>query len=418
VTPVPRALDDNHARSLLASAQHAARMLEDCDGILAAASRADPLSKYTGALPAPQEKVARDYLGRLHEQLLRALDAAGVQPRPPSINAVYALRTVLTFLDDAFEEMRARYLVGYGPVADDAVRLLDGIVTELQALTHEFDRFLTGASDQAIEARLDRLASVQPLAGDLRELSRLIAEHGLVDLRPSLAIAVDRALEETVDVAIVGRVSSGKSSLLNALVGKERALVAPQPGTTRDYLEVVDTWNGVAVTIIDTAGTRATPDAIEARGIALGEERVAGADVVVVVNEGQGAWDDGVRYGARAIVVRSKADLGGETRGALATSAATGQGLDELRRRVLEVAGVAEREGSEQAFVTTARQQAAAAAARDALAAALAAWREGQVAEVVALELRQAALALAQLRGVEVGDRVLDEVFARFCIGK
>jgi tRNA modification GTPase len=227
-----------------------------------------------------------------------------------------------------------------------------------------------------------------------------------------------RAVNQGISVALVGPVNAGKSSLLNALVGKERAIVAAQPGTTRDYLEVVDTWDGVAVTIIDTAGTRDTADAIEARGIVLGEQRVASADVVVVVNDGEHPWDDGGRFGERAIVVRSKADLGGDVRGALATSAATGQGLDALRRRVLEVAGVAEREGSEEAFVTTARQQASAMAARDALAAALTAMRGGKVPEVVALELRQAAQALAQLRGVEVGERVLDEVFARFCIGK
>jgi len=219
-------------------------------------------------------------------------------------------------------------------------------------------------------------------------------------------------------VALVGPVNAGKSSLLNALVGKERALVAAQPGTTRDYLEVHDVWNGVNVTIVDTAGTRETADAIEARGIQLGEARVASADVVVVVNDGTGAWDDGARYEGRALVVRSKADLGGDTHGALATSATTGQGLDELRRRVLELAGVGEREGSEEAFVTTARQHAACVTARDSLAAALAAWRAKQVPEVVALELRQGAQALAQLRGVEVGERVLDEVFARFCIGK
>jgi tRNA modification GTPase len=227
-----------------------------------------------------------------------------------------------------------------------------------------------------------------------------------------------RAVNQGISVALVGPVNAGKSSLLNALVGTERALVAPQPGTTRDYLEVVDTWEGVAVTIIDTAGTRETSDAVEARGIALGEQRVASADVVVVVNDGEHPWDDGARFAGRAVVVRSKADKGGDTRGALATSATTGQGLADLRRRVLEVAGVAEREGSEEAFVTTARQQSSAAAAREALAAALAAMRAGQVPEVVALELRQAAQALAQLRGVEVGDRVLDEVFARFCIGK
>jgi len=264
-----------------------------------------------------------------------------------------------------------------------------------------------------------------------------------------------RALAQGVTVALVGAVNVGKSSLLNALVGKERALVAAEPGTTRDYLEVRDVWNGVTVTIVDTAGTRETPGAIEARGIALGEERVASADVVVVVNDGESAWDDGARYGSRAVVVRSKADLArasslahGTSTSApsiaretptstsapslahgtstspsassnpLATSAVTGVGLDELRARVLAIAGVAEREGREDAFVTTVRQQGLAASARDAFTAALTALRTKRASELIAVDLRQALDALAQLRGVEVGERVLDEVFARFCIGK
>jgi tRNA modification GTPase len=232
-----------------------------------------------------------------------------------------------------------------------------------------------------------------------------------------------RALSSGITLALVGPVNVGKSSLLNALVGTERALVASAPGTTRDYLEVSDIWNGVAVTIVDTAGLRATSDTVEARGIALGERRVESADVVVVVNDGQSDWDDGTRFGHRALVIRSKADLAGSvghaaSEGALATSATTGAGLDDLKRQVLALAGVAEREGAEDAFVTTARQQSMAAAARDAFAAAAAAWRGGGVTEVIALEIRAALGALAQLRGVEVGDRVLDEVFARFCIGK
>lgn len=227
-----------------------------------------------------------------------------------------------------------------------------------------------------------------------------------------------RALSHGITVALVGPVNVGKSSLLNALVGKERALVAAQPGTTRDYLESHDVWDGVAVTIVDTAGIRATPDDVEARGIALGEQRVESADVVVVVNDGSQPWDDGAKFGDRALVVRSKVDLGGDTHAAIATSATTGEGLDALKRRALEIAGVADREGSEDAFVTTARQQATAASARDGFAAALSAWRESLAHEVVALEVRQGVNALAQLRGQEVGDRVLDEVFARFCIGK
>ena len=227
-----------------------------------------------------------------------------------------------------------------------------------------------------------------------------------------------RAVSQGISVALVGPVNVGKSSLLNALVGSERALVAAEPGTTRDWLEVQTTWNGIAVTLIDTAGRRDDAGTIERRGIELGEQRVATADVVVVVNDGVAPWDDGARYEARAVVVRSKADLGGDSRGAIATSATTGEGLDALRARVLAVAGVAEREGSEHAVVTTARQQALAAQARDAFAAALEVWRTKRPPEVVAVEIRSGTHTLAQLRGVEVGDRVLDEVFARFCIGK
>lgn len=227
-----------------------------------------------------------------------------------------------------------------------------------------------------------------------------------------------RAVSQGISVALVGAVNVGKSSLLNALVGRERALVGAAPGTTRDWLEVYAVWSGVAVTLIDTAGLRTTEDPVEQRGIALGEARVAAADVVAVVNDGVAPWDDGARYGARGVVVRSKIDLGGEVGQALPTSATTGQGLEELRRRVLEVAGVADQEGSEQAFVTTERQHALAAAARDAFGATRDARRARRPPELVAMELREAVRSLAQLRGVEVGERVLDEVFARFCIGK
>jgi tRNA modification GTPase len=226
------------------------------------------------------------------------------------------------------------------------------------------------------------------------------------------------AVTRGISVALVGPVNVGKSSLLNALVGRERALVGAGPGTTRDWLEVDALWNGIAVTLIDTAGLRETEDPVEQRGIALGEARVAAADVVVVVNDGHAPWDEGARYGERVVVVRSKADLGGDARDALPTSATTGQGLEPLRNRVLAVAGVADQEGSEQAFVTTARQQALAAAAREAFGAARAGRAARRPPEVVAVELRDAVRSLAQLRGVEVGERVLDEVFARFCIGK
>jgi hypothetical protein len=84
---VLQGLTENHARSLLASVQYAAKLIRDCDDVLAGATGTDPLSKYTKALSAPQEKIARDYPARLSEQLLRALRAVGIAPPPPSISA-------------------------------------------------------------------------------------------------------------------------------------------------------------------------------------------------------------------------------------------------------------------------------------------------------------------------------------------
>ena len=261
-----------------------------------------------------------------------------------------------------------------------------------------------------------------------------------------------RALTNGLVVALVGPVNVGKSSLLNALVGTERALVASTPGTTRDWLEVQTVWNGVAVTLIDTAGLRDATDEVEQRGIAMGAERVASADVVLVVDDQPASGAPGVDYGARAIRIRSKADLApspalpsfassnmgtsaldpapasapstlrpdGAPAGppVLATSAKTGTGLDELKARVLEMAGVAEREGSEDAVVTTSRQHGLVTEARTAFSVARDAWTARRPPELVAVDLRAGASALAQLRGLEVQERVLDELFARFCIGK
>src|SRR5690606_91888 len=101
-------------------------------------------------------------------------------------------------------------------------------------------------------------ADAQAIAGELGELAARCG--ALAD-----GFRHGRALAQGITVALVGPVNVGKSSLLNALVGRERALVAPAPGTTRDYLEVHDVWSGVAVTLVDTAGLRETTDAIEAR---------------------------------------------------------------------------------------------------------------------------------------------------------
>lgn len=247
------------------------------------------------------------------------------------------------------------------------------------------------------------------------ELAGLVKQtHSLVE-----GFMLGRALTHGITVALVGAVNVGKSSLLNRLVGSERALVAAQPGTTRDWIEARTQWSGIVVTVVDTAGQRATEDMIERRGIELGEQRIANADVVVVVNDGIAQWTDGKRFGERALLVLNKSDLQNTTtETVLRTSAKTGEGIEELKKTVLAKAGIADREGSEDGVVTTARQREVLAAAHRGFDAALRGWRAKWPLEVVAVEVRQGAHALARLRGVEVGERVLDELFARFCIGK
>jgi tRNA modification GTPase len=227
---------------------------------------------------------------------------------------------------------------------------------------------------------------------------------------------VGRALRRGVEVAIVGPVNAGKSSLFNALVGRERAIVSAEPGTTRDYVEAQVEWDGVAVTLIDTAGWRTgSAEAVEQRGIELARERVAQVDVVVVASEdavGAAGEDDG-----RWVEVRTKCDDDASVAGAIATSARTGRGLAALRAAVLARAGVVG-EGDDEVVVSSERQRRLLDAASRGFAAAVSGLELRQPLEMVALDVRDGTRALAEIVGAEVGEPMLDELFARFCIGK
>jgi tRNA modification GTPase len=228
--------------------------------------------------------------------------------------------------------------------------------------------------------------------------------------------SVGRALREGIEVALTGAPNVGKSSLLNGLVGEERALVAPEPGTTRDYVEVRVVWNGIPVTLIDTAGERdpASAPSLEARGVELGRARAAKADLIVSVRDASAPGPPGV---PTALEVWNKIDLAPPPPGALGVSARSGIGLDRLREGILGRVLGASSEGDE-TLVSTERQRALVDEA------AAAAERAGQAAaangspEILALELRESAVCLGRITGEEVGEDVLDRLFARFCIGK
>jgi tRNA modification GTPase len=232
---------------------------------------------------------------------------------------------------------------------------------------------------------------------------------------------------------LAGRPNVGKSSLYNALIGEERAIVTEEPGTTRDALVTVVELGGFPFRLVDTAGLRESGERVERIGIEVTRRYLERADVVLLcVPAGEGLLEAEAGFlealdGVPVVLVETKADLGtcedGRGSDKIATkvlvSAVSGTGLDELRGLLPQLVYSAVVSASPDAPVLTRRRQreslAAAGAEVRAFAEALGA---GLPAEIASAHLRTAETALEELLGVISVEDVLDAVFAEFCVGK
>lgn len=215
-------------------------------------------------------------------------------------------------------------------------------------------------------------------------------------------------------LALLGRPNAGKSSLLNALLGYERSIVAPVAGTTRDYLEAQLELAGVPITLVDMAGLRETADEIEAAGVRQAQLLGQNADLVLLLEDGSAAREPlDIASDAPTLRVQTKTDLGihWQAPGFLPVSAVTGEGLPELRGAVR--AALLGNPARGEAWLTTERQ---ADAARRALIHVTAAHSLPD--DLAGYELEQALGALAELTGRDVQEDVVDAVFRNFCVGK
>jgi tRNA modification GTPase len=236
--------------------------------------------------------------------------------------------------------------------------------------------------------------------------------------------------QERAEVVLVGQTNAGKSSLLNALAGRERVLVDEAPGTTRDVVEVEVDLAGQAISLIDTAGERAEASTLEQRGLALARQRLERAEVALLVVDGTSpeSWARDAELLSKLpstverVVVWNKHDLSSwqsppATFGAaLALSAATGEGLPALRRELEEHLGGGESDDAR--LQISARQRRSLVEAGQAIARAEQILGAGEPAEVAALEARGALHHLGVITGETADDDVLTALFARFCIGK
>jgi tRNA modification GTPase len=291
-----------------------------------------------------------------------------------------------------------------------ALRMMQGAVGRLAG---EWREGLVGAL-ALVEASID--FGDEDIPDDLRPqvLPRLAVVRASM-ARELAGGAMAERLREGFEVALVGAPNAGKSTLLNALAGRDVAITSELAGTTRDVIEVRMDLRGLPVTLLDTAGLRATGDAVERIGVARARDRAAAADLRVVLVEGAGdAAALGLEIGPEDLVVRAKADLAPGA--GLAVSGLTGAGIPELLDRI---AAVLEMRAAGAGSLSHARQREAigrAVVALDAAAGFL--GTEPPQPELAADSLQQALRALDFLMGRVDVEAVLDVIFASFCLGK
>lgn len=263
---------------------------------------------------------------------------------------------------------------------------------------------------------------------------RAAAEDAIRQIEALLATAPEgEMLREGALVVLAGRPNSGKSSLFNALLGVERAIVTDIPGTTRDALEAAITLDGYPFRLVDTAGLRETADVVEGIGIEVARRYLGAAQIVLFCAEaGRELEDEERRFLAeldpqRTVLVRTKADAAGPTSrgergrdaGALAVSAHSGEGLPELRDRLLRLAfGGILGEPGEAPLITRERHARALRRARAEVQAFLSVFAPDFPMELAATHLRDAASALEEVIGVVSAEDLLGRVFSEFCVGK
>ena len=300
-------------------------------------------------------------------------------------------------------------------------------------------------------------AQVDAIAGQLVELRTLVEatldfpdeeveflEHAragerLSDVAEALQGVLARAqqgalLREGIKVVLAGQPNVGKSSLLNALAGAELAIVTPVPGTTRDKIGETIQIEGVPIRVIDTAGLRDTADEVERIGVVRSWEEVTGADVVVFMHDLTRAEEPNYASAQAELENRLTAALSSRVHvlhvfnkvdalrepiavEGLAISAVTGQGLGELRQKLLQCAGW--QALGEGVFIARARHVNALQRAAEHVASAHAhAVAPGAPLELLAEELRLAHRAVGEVTGEFTSDDLLGQIFGKFCIGK
>lgn len=227
----PNSLNSNHERRLTVTCRHIDKLLADMESTLNVSASKLAFPQYAADLSPAQKRVIGDYIARIRAQLIRVLDGQDIERPPADIPVSRSLHATLTFVDIAVEELKPEYMRGYGEVPPAAAIELNGIAGELQGLVRQLDGYLMRGSRENLQERLEKLQQTGDEVPLLKKLDSIITEHGLVEFRSTLSMILDRLEDSSFEIAIFGRVSSGKSSLLNGMLETDVLPVGVTPIT-------------------------------------------------------------------------------------------------------------------------------------------------------------------------------------------
>lgn len=243
-----------------------------------------------------------------------------------------------------------------------------------------------------------------------------------------------RVMSEGVRTVIVGKPNAGKSSLMNLLVGEERAIVTDIAGTTRDILEENISLSGISLNIIDTAGIRDTKDVVEQIGVSRAKEYAKDADLIIYVVDASTVLDDNdeqimeMLKGRQSIVLLNKADLQAVTTEEMLTDRVDGPvisisvkentGIEELERQLKRMFYKGDISFNDEVYITNIRHKAALVSARESLGQVRESIAAGMPEDFYSIDLMSAYEELGTIIGESVGEDLVNEIFSKFCMGK